>query len=128
MTREIKFRVWDTRTQVMEDWHTMLDRFSYEGIAKLFDGTTQTRFILMQYTGLKDKYGKDIYEGDIIRYYEEWTDRTETMEVKWANNPPIWHGWYAGNRLVNILNPKLYSDVEIIGNIHENPELLEAKE
>lgn len=67
---------------------------------------------IMQSTGLLDKNGKEIYEGDIIR------DSDGSAEVKWSQEDCGFIAWY---NQFNILNfPK---DVEIIGNIYENPEL-----
>jgi len=87
--------------------------------------------ILMQYTGLKDKKGKDIYEGDIIRY-----DSDESMN-KWVRGE-IAEVIYIPARFllrmspfneissnVNIMRNDVEDCVEVIGNIYENPELLE---
>ena len=72
-------------------------------------------FELMQYTGLKDKNGKDIYEGDIVEFPEN------QLQVKYScpafclqslSNNLVWHF------------DEMSSFGEIIGNIHENPELI----
>jgi uncharacterized phage protein (TIGR01671 family) len=85
----------------------------------------------MQFTGLHDKNNKEIYEGDVcnIRQYEH-LDRTKT----WIKAEVLWgceHGWgfrsyyngkwkgdFFGTRFVEV------DEIEIIGNIFENPELL----
>ena len=82
--------------------------------------------ILMQSTGLKDKNGKEIFEGDIVDY------KGRKAVVKW-------HGSYASfiYRFVDELNERVsewhplflaYYHFEIVGNIYENPELLEVEE
>ncbi len=72
-----------------------------------------------QFTGLKDKNGKEIYEGDVLHQdcYSDWV-------VEWEGS---------GFKVYNFCNPGVYfplvlSDREIIGNIYENPELLVEKE
>jgi hypothetical protein len=76
----------------------------------------------MQYTGLKDKNGKEIYEGDIIRYGSKWT-LAVTYTTAWCafelQNP--YREDFADLRHERM---KTY---EVIGNIHENPDLLEEK-
>ena len=82
-----------------------------------------------QYTGLTDKNGKEIYEGDIVKFEDVSGYKDGCASV-------IWHedscGYYLENDDDNIYDT-LYDftpsyQMEIIGNIHENPELLEGKE
>ena len=77
---------------------------------------------LMQFTGLRDKHGIDIYEGDIIEFLDFsggsiFSTQPKTIcEIKWGKagyNLPGYGFIFAGN------------DCKVVGNIHENPELLE---
>lgn len=76
-----------------------------------------------EYTGLKDRNGVEIYESDIVRFSEHYYGDTRVKEsielIKWNVcqwNDSLWVGYYN--------HPEW---CEVIGNIHENPELLEAK-
>jgi len=84
--------------------------------------------IACQFTGLLDKQGKEIYEGDIIRakfHYSEDDERKppkneEVFEVKYKIDPC---SQYCGFSFF----PSCFETIEVIGNIYENPELLEEK-
>ena len=94
---------------------------SYDEIA--FDEVPASDFILMQSTGLKDKNGKEIYEGDIVRF--SLTDGFNYV----ANEDGVVTYKLGAFYVVNGLTEYLISDintnkVEVIGNIYENPELL----
>jgi len=74
--REIKFRAWDNKGKVILDWLCIRQSAFNRGDTQLmYDVFTAPSFVddcgfmLMQYTGLKDKNGKEIYEGDIVRYF-----------------------------------------------------------
>jgi len=80
---------------------------------------------LMQYTGLKDKNGKEIYEGDILKS-ESWGKGSRLLNpyhvVKWGNCGWKAEGYNGSIRVSPSLDIK--PDFEIIGNIYETPELL----
>ena len=97
---------------------------SYDEIA--FDEVPASDFILMQSTGLKDKNGKEIYEGDIVKYKSGCYTYTEEVAynknfagfgVRDANADIIFTFWVLAENVD-------LSSLEVIGSIYENPELL----
>ncbi|EGO2647830.1 hypothetical protein IET36_001500 [Enterococcus faecalis] len=88
------------------------------------------KYVLMQSTGLKDKNGVEIFEGDIVSVRNHPFQKTESSvgieidgdyKVSWNEYDLT---WCAGNLLLARIKPY----VTVIGNIHENPELLEGTE
>ncbi|MBA7499211.1 hypothetical protein ES704_01951 [subsurface metagenome] len=75
-----------------------------------------------EYTGLKDKNSKEIYKGDIVRHYDSFPSE-QNQQVVWHE-----HGFYFAWK-DGLINHRLMSTefFEVIGNIYENPELLEGK-
>jgi uncharacterized phage protein (TIGR01671 family) len=87
--------------------------------------------VVMQYTGLKDKYGREIYEGDVLTIVVKASDWHEKVSrekfgnfiVRWSRDAA---GWYPESQNGYEPDEKWWSDweVEVIGNIYANPELL----
>ena len=80
------------------------------------------RYELEQYTGLTDKNGKEIYEGDIVQLLKGGT----TYEVAWMDKDGGW--WFCFSFNDNHYETLYHADFEVIGNIHENGELLGGEE
>lgn len=124
--REIKFRAWLKEHKSMKD--VMEIDIDNQTIFYYWFGDHDGHFEnfnkidLMQYTGLKDKNNKEIYEGDIVKlranhgigvvkYYDEWG----AFVVEYVKSKPL-----------AVLGMHYYKeDIEILGNIYENPELME---
>ena len=116
MNREIKFRVWKTETK---EWVTLFNRHVGDKqpiVSEVY--TSCDYFILQQYTGLKDKYGKEIYEGDILRSHEG-----VIREVIWYIPDSAWRLKEKNGNVTMSFKGWVF-DTTIIGNIYENPELL----
>lgn len=133
MTREIKFRAWTPPEKPYRDVESASvghnGKMIYEGFSVSCKGTPHnsigyTPLRLMQYTGLKDKNGKEIYEGDIVewKYINAW----QRNEIKWVQGGFVSIMTAFKDELNEMQSLSLISklDCENIGNIYENPELL----
>jgi uncharacterized phage protein (TIGR01671 family) len=141
--RVIKFRAWDFENKVMNfptiefnPKYVMQLNCSYMGEfnGKKYDSV---KMILMQYTGLKDKNGKEIYEGDIL-VFTTLSDSgiTETKHdpvfIQWNNYKSTYDFNDNKNRVLGdypffkywTLESMRQYEVEVIGNIYENPNLI----
>ena len=127
--REIKFRGMDLQGRwfyglpchIQTDKHSAKEGWYISnsvGISTAYDVRPET---VTQYTGLLDKNGKEIYEGDIINGLDtdsKFGGRYENMKVDFYN------GEFGIGDNMGHLGLKHLSDIEVIGNIYENPELL----
>jgi len=126
MNRPISFRAWDgERMKEVTSIGWIDGEIDYISTPKI--SASADNFVLMQYTGLKDKNGKEIYEGDILR----WRD-SRNLEIKWGTV-----GWVLYGELFkkdsleadscNEFNTSGYMPYsEIIGNIYQDSHLLDS--
>ena len=81
-----------------------------------------------QYTGLTDKNGKKIFEGDIVEFTNKFTHKKGHAEIVFEAFKWKYSGcYYGGNPIVWLCIDDTSVEYEVIGNIHDNPELLEVK-
>lgn len=137
MSRELKFRAWDGKNMYDRvlpfTWDFVLNAMAHtcvksNGRGVLGSGGDEATFEIqgyryteiMQFTGLKDKNGKEIYEGDILR-----TGTDKNMVVGWSEKFASFvlnrDGWAFQHWFGEACDPGY---CEVIGNIHQNPELL----
>lgn len=121
--REIKFKIFDTHNKIFlnqDQFNVRCDGYN-GGIQNNKCAGVVGGVIALQFTGLKDKNGNDVYESDIIRFSDEnlkviYNSSTASFDVEFIGGDveplvPQYGEWYA-------------DQVEIIGNIYSNPELL----
>ena len=125
--REIKFRVWDARDRV---WLNK-ERANLEihNILCYDEYLVHFRYVPVQYTGLKDKNGKEIYEGDIILIKAEGNWEVK-FGMHYTNSGDYYTSQAWGFYLNQSEDTESFCDYimdlgEVIGNIYENSELLE---
>lgn len=151
MNRQIKFRVWNGHSMEYRVLAGALGHFYVEGMSKKdsaclsdFNTIYNEATPLMQFTGLLDKNGKEIWEGDILYCAGSVIDEEFTGIVKYGEHTVstddsfvtgsafgffVTREWETGYEWIvktDSLNGRLTNseNIEVIGNIHENPELL----
>jgi uncharacterized phage protein (TIGR01671 family) len=119
--REIKFRAWDKKEKVMRTVSLLNTSYMGTEYQTIYFESGPYRHLseieLMQYTGLKDKNGVEIYEGDIIRLSDALEPNIETVCFE--------DGAFRASVHHEIFDTLQSYEVEVIGNIYKNPELAE---
>ncbi|MCP9615266.1 YopX family protein [Levilactobacillus brevis] len=132
-----KFRVWDeTQHKMLQvDCIEFIDGKAYWVEASPADGNVQggndgpvgdnSQLKLEQYTGLKDANGKEIYEGDIVKSSYKYAQlKISQVIMEDGNSYILGEDLATGNEM---LVSDHINEIEVIGNVHTNPELLEAQ-
>lgn len=106
--RELKFRAWNPTINKMLDWS-----FLYPIHSSVFFNSS---YNWMQFTGLKDKYGKDIWEGDVLK----------TINGNWGviKYEAPYFGLTVSETQVSLYTNDFFNNGEVVGNIYETPELI----
>ena len=131
MMRPIKFRAWNGYRKIMADYVSAIQNGDTQGtpssVNVIVNRKNETWDIknddveLLQFTGLTDVYGEEIYEGDIVHCENDYQGTDYTGKVMFFNGGfCVWTGGFR-NYVWDDMIPK------IIGNVHTNPELLEDK-
>ena len=140
--REIKFRAYikdeESEPGYIYEWNNEFfsDRSPVTGYGSDFPDRNDRNIVLMQYTGIKDKNGKEIYEGDIIKAYSETIKintgkktckfKTSIQTVDWIDDESCFRAINIETKSRSLLFSQEWVGkfFEVIGNIYKNPDLI----
>ena len=136
--RELKFRAWGKRVKIMGkpfNFEILIETVLKDTLGTTIDMSYFDEMELMQYTGLKDKNDKEIYEGDLLVENEYDKEAYAIYEIFFHDGDEANHhigfqmnrvhykGRLCGGYIPNFL-PKTTKRMEVIGNIYENKDLI----
>lgn len=140
--REIKFRAWNKKQKKMYDGNDIISVIGVPGIVneeqicyrlnEHFE-RLQKQFILMEYVGFKDKRGKEVYEGDVVQFdvvgeNHVSFDKKKKEQIRYHENQVIGELQIKAEYTLFDYEPlNNCCQFEVIGNIYENPNLLQEE-